>query len=170
MGAAQQAFGHGDRLALEIADRLKISVAEPLARLAHQGVQRQGGGDGGDAAGRQRRAGRQQVQRDPADHAVAAGAAPGTLALTMQDVEGLAVKQLIRALVGVRKNVCNRNPAMHGLGAAIGLGPHQTFERLLGQHDPISIPKDQRRAGRDKGQKVGQTGPQRRFTRVNRHM
>jgi hypothetical protein len=88
----------------------------------------------------------------------------------MQDVEGLAVQQLVDAFVSVGTNIRDRNPAMHGLGAAIGLGPHQTFERLLGQHDPISIPKDQRRAGRDKGQKVGQTGPQRRFTRVNRHM
>ncbi|MNC75039.1 hypothetical protein D3C75_1265030 [compost metagenome] len=45
---------------------------------------------------------------------------------------------------------------MHGLGAAIGLGPHQTFQRLFGQHDPISVPKDQRRAGRDQVEGVGQ--------------
>ncbi len=88
----------------------------------------------------------------------------------MQDVEGLAVQQLVDALIRVRQDVGDRDPAMHGLGPHIGLGRHQAFQRLFGQHDPLSVPKDQRRAGREKGQKVGQTGPQRRFTRVNRHM
>ncbi|MNN50080.1 hypothetical protein D3C81_1646460 [compost metagenome] len=156
MRAAQQTLGHGDRFALEIADRLQISIAQPLGRLADQGVQRQGGGNGRDAAAGQRRAGRQDVQRHPADDAVAARAAPGSVALTVQDVEGLAVQQLVDALVGVGNNVRDRNPAMHGLGPAIGLGPHQTFQRLFGQHDPISVPKDQRRAGRDQVEGVGQ--------------
>ncbi|MNE33462.1 hypothetical protein D3C80_1271320 [compost metagenome] len=167
MRAAQQALGHGHRLALEITDRLKIAVAQPLGRLAHQGVQRQGGGDGGDAAAGQGRAGRKDVQRHPADDPVAAGAAPGPIVQAMKHVEGLAVQQLVDALTRVGQDVRDRDPAMHGLGPHIGLGGHQPFQRLFRQHHPISVPKDQRRAGRKKGQKVGQTRTRRRFTRVN---
>ena len=156
MGAAQQAFGHGHRLALEIADGLKISLADALGGVAHQGVQRQGGGDGGNAAAGQGRAGRQNVERDPADDAVAARAAPGAIALTMQDVEGLAVQQLVDALIRVGHNVCDRDPAMHGLGPSIGLGRHQAFQRLFGQHHAIPVPKDQGRAGRVQVEGVGQ--------------
>ena len=74
----------------------------------------------------------------------------------MQDVEDLAVQQLVDALPRVGDDVRDRNPAMHGLGPAIGLGPHQTFQRLFGQHHAIPVPKDQGRAGRDQVEGVGQ--------------
>ena len=77
-------------------------------------------------------------------------------ALTMQHVEGLAVQQLVDALTRVGNNVRHRKPAVHGLKPHIGLGRRQTFQRLFGQHDPVSVPKDQRRAGRDQVEGVGQ--------------
>ncbi|MNT03479.1 hypothetical protein D3C72_1380180 [compost metagenome] len=156
MGAAQQAFGHGDRLALEIADGSKVALAQSLGGLAHQSVQRQGCGGGGHAAAGQGRAGRKGVEGHPADHAVATRTTPDAVALTVQDVKGFAVQQLIRALLGVRNDVGDGNTAMHGFGPAIGLGPHQTLQSLFGQHDPIPVPKDQRRAGRDQVEGVGQ--------------
>jgi len=156
MRTAQQAFGHGDRLTFEIADGLEIRLAEAFGRLADEGVHGQGGGNRGYAAAGQRGSGRQDVKRHPADDAVTPRPPPDALALAMQDVEGLAVQQLVSALIGVGKNIRDRSPAMHGLGPTIGLGPHQALKSLFSQHDPVSVAKDQRRAGRDQVEGVGQ--------------
>ena len=51
----------------------------------------------------------------------------------MQDVEGLAVQQLVDALTGVGQDVGHGDATMHGLGRPIGVCAHQPFQRLFGE-------------------------------------
>ncbi|MNJ52723.1 hypothetical protein D3C77_480730 [compost metagenome] len=171
MRAAQQPLGHGDEVALEIAHGLKVGVRHPLGLLIDQGVQRQGGRNGGDPTRRPGGAGRQGVQGDPADHAVAPRPAPGAhLAVlglaALQHVEGLAEQNLVDARVGLRQDVDDRQAAMHGLGPAVGLGPHQPLQRLFGQHHAAPLPQDQGRARRQQGQDIGQAAVSRRLRQI----
>jgi len=161
--AAQQALGHRYQVALERADGLQVAVSQALSVVADQGVQRQGGGNRSDAARRQGRAGRQSLQRNPAHHAVATRPAPGAILTALQHVEGLAEQQLIDALTIVGDDVGDRQAAVSGIGPAIGLGPHQAFQRLLGQHHAIPVPQDQGRARRQQGQDIGQAAVSRRL-------
>ena len=75
---------------------------------------------------------------------------------TLQHVEGLAEQQLVDALAVVADDIGERQAAMKGVGPAIGLSPHQPFQRLFGQHHTVPVPQDQGRARRQKGQNIGQ--------------
>ncbi|OGN42191.1 MAG: hypothetical protein A2623_12000 [Caulobacterales bacterium RIFCSPHIGHO2_01_FULL_70_19] len=134
MRHAEQAFGHGDRIALEGPDRPQILTVG----LGHQRVERQGGSDDGDTGAGEGRALGQDGSIDPADDAVAAGLSPDPLAPALQHVEGLAEDQFVDRFgaLGVAMNVGDRCSAAHRPRRPVGGGVHQPLQRLLGQIGP----------------------------------
>ena len=159
---AEQAFGDGDGIGLEGADRGEV-VGRHLGRVGDKGVQRQGGGDGGDPVGRQPGARLQGRGRNPADESVAAGAAPEPVALLVEDVEGLTENELVDALrgrVGAGVNVSEGHGGVHGANRPVGPGAHEPLQRLLGQVGPCE---------RGAGIRRGGVWSQARLVRLSRH-